>query len=125
AEWDEPLYALCRRRPDHARLSSVIAKVGLIGRSYATGLERHVRPRKNDSRVLIVAEHLCSERKTIDGLLRELRAARVAANDVNEAALAVVLRAHGELVRVLQTKMHRIHKRRFVTWTRTWCRFTR
>ena len=38
---DELLYDLCRRFPDHSSLAGTYAKVWVIGRTYATGIERH------------------------------------------------------------------------------------
>src|SRR5437899_11357794 len=37
---NDVLYDLCRNHPKHRRVEVVAAKVWLIGRSYATGLER-------------------------------------------------------------------------------------
>ena len=39
---DETLYNLCRRYPDHKTFNAVFAKVSIIGRTYATGIERLV-----------------------------------------------------------------------------------
>ncbi|MEW5826372.1 MAG: hypothetical protein AB1778_06020, partial [Candidatus Bipolaricaulota bacterium] len=39
---DEALYDLCRRHPDHADQAGVNAKLWIIGRTYATGIERKI-----------------------------------------------------------------------------------
>lgn len=41
--WDRTLYDLCQRHFHHEDKAAVVAKVFLIGRSYQTGLERHIR----------------------------------------------------------------------------------
>ena len=41
--WDlgnQALYDLCRKRPDHRSVDAIVAKVSLIGRSYAASIER-------------------------------------------------------------------------------------
>ena len=48
--WDlgnEVLYALCRDYPRHDREDAIIAKVWLIGRSYAAAIERRRDPRES------------------------------------------------------------------------------
>jgi len=40
---DRLLYDLCRRFPDHSSLEGTYAKVWVIGRTYATGIERHAK----------------------------------------------------------------------------------
>src|SRR6516225_8308780 len=45
AKWcaiDETLYDLCRRYPDHSDLRGINAKLWIIGRTYATGIERKI-----------------------------------------------------------------------------------
>ena len=37
---NEALYALCRKYPEHHRVDEIVAKVWLIGRSYAAAIER-------------------------------------------------------------------------------------
>ena len=52
--WDvgnEVLYELCTKHPRHAEIPAVIAKVWLIGRSYAAAIER--RRNKADERMTI------------------------------------------------------------------------
>ena len=39
---DGALYRLCHENPDHAKRSSVCAKLWIIGRTYATGIERKI-----------------------------------------------------------------------------------
>src|SRR5688500_19734877 len=71
---DEALYRLCRENPDHARRSSVCAKLWIIGRTYATGIERKVATTGSQgSSMWQVAKHFLSHAEKIDGLFAELR----------------------------------------------------
>ena len=40
---DTALYDLCRRYPNHTDRGGVNAKLWIIGRTYATGIERKIR----------------------------------------------------------------------------------
>lgn len=40
---DDTLYGVCRNYPDHTDAASVYAKLWLIGRTYATGIERAIK----------------------------------------------------------------------------------
>ena len=40
---DDTLYSVCREYPDHTDAASVYAKLWLIGRTYATGIERAIK----------------------------------------------------------------------------------
>ncbi len=64
---DEVLYRLCRDHPKHSDLSSVTAKVVIIGRTYATGIERHVSTKgKQGSSISQVVELFFTRRIEID-----------------------------------------------------------
>jgi hypothetical protein len=49
--WDignQTLYGLCRKHPDHKSVEVVVAKMWLIGRSYASSIERRPHKRSTD-----------------------------------------------------------------------------
>jgi len=49
--WDlgnKVLYSLCRKHPGHEKADEIIAKIWLIGRSYATAIERGKNKGKNE-----------------------------------------------------------------------------
>jgi hypothetical protein len=56
---DGVLYELCRDHPGHDALSAVNAKSLLIGRGFATGIERHIKSSGSQgSSIGQLAEHL-------------------------------------------------------------------
>src|SRR5581483_579080 len=71
---DGALYRLCRENPDHARRSSVCAKLWIIGRTYATGLERKVATTGTQgSSMSQVTEYFLNHSAEIDKLFEQLR----------------------------------------------------
>jgi len=40
---DQTLYDLCKRHPNHTDIGEIAAKLWLIGRGFATGVERQIR----------------------------------------------------------------------------------
>lgn len=96
---DDTLYRLCRENPDHSRRSSVCAKLWVIGRTYATGIERKVATTGSQgSSMSQVTQHFLSHSAEIDGLFDELR-------DVTEPLdpekLKAIVSIHGRLVSLL------------------------
>lgn len=59
---DEELYALCKKYPDHSDRHAVIAKLWVIGRTYAAALERRKkRIATTDELYQEVADRLCEK----------------------------------------------------------------
>ncbi len=74
---NEALYALCRKYPEHHRVDEIVAKVWLIGRTYAAAIERQRAAGKSsgdDFYVDRVGPMIRSAR--IDRWLKPLRALR-------------------------------------------------
>jgi hypothetical protein len=94
--WDlgnEVLYSLCRTHPTHANREAVIAKVWLIGRSYAAAIERgRGKSEKNDDFYAdkVAPQILASE---IDQWLQKL----VPFTHPNSKSLPHILRTHGQV----------------------------
>jgi hypothetical protein len=95
------VYDLCRRYPRHVDDAEIIAKVWLIGRTYAASLERG----KGD----IVGLDVSNDRFYIDHVTRVLRASTLdqtitQLEQVTEVedpeSIQLVLRAHAELVKL-------------------------
>lgn len=68
--WDNTLYSLCKKYPKHNDPGPVFAKLGLIGRSYATGLERHTKGKKR--RIGIIANFVLKNSASIDKEIHRL-----------------------------------------------------
>src|SRR5579859_694009 len=70
---DRTLYDLCRDQPGHAALSAVNAKALLIGRGFATGIERHIKSSgEQGSSIGKLAAHLHKNCKLADGIIDRL-----------------------------------------------------
>lgn len=77
--WDignSALYQLCKDHPDHKRVDEIVAKVWLIGRSYAAAVERRQNKHESSDRFYVmVAERLINSEidKHINSLPKALR----------------------------------------------------
>lgn len=94
--WDlgnEVLYSLCREHPAHTNTAAVIAKVWLIGRSYAAAIERGPeKPKENyDFYVEKVAPAIVASQ--VDQWLRDV----AAFSHPTDASLPHILRAHAQV----------------------------
>ncbi len=96
----ETLYKLCKEHPDHSHRASVNAKVLLIGRSFASGIERQVKSSgEAGSAISIVAEHMYKQRRAIDRIMSDLAAM---AEPLTEEKLEVIVDCHGRLCSILR-----------------------
>lgn len=96
------LCSLCRRHPAHTDKNVLFAKLLIIGRSYATGIERQIanRGKRRGRAIEILGDHLWKQRDKLDRII-----ASVASVDepLNAAATRTILDAHGRLVRLIET----------------------
>jgi hypothetical protein len=96
---DNALYRLCRENPNHARRSSVCAKLWIIGRTYATGIERKVATAGTQgSSMSQVTEHFLVHADEIDDLFSELRPI---IEPLDPSKLKTIVHLHGRLVKLL------------------------
>jgi len=105
AVMDKTLYELCRRHPDHLTPAAVHAKVCLIGRAYATGIERRIESDGTQSSALSqLDDFLFKHRWQADSILGEL-------GDVAEPleweSLRLTIAQHGRFVSLLSQLVHR------------------
>ena len=92
---DEALYRLCREHPGHDP-ASVRAKLLIVGRSYATGIERTIRSNGTQANALTrLAEHFDGLSSGLDRLLHRLASV---AEPLTTASLRAILDVHGQLV---------------------------
>lgn len=99
---DEELLRLCRRHPAHGDLGTVNAKLLIIGRAYATGIERKVRADGSQAGALkriaaLLAGHTIA--KEIDGLIDSLPKT---SNVITKRSVALALNAHGRMVELMR-----------------------
>lgn len=95
---DKILYDMCRRWPHHNDLGEIQAKVRIIGRVYATGLERKGEEDKSKGIYETVGEVLFKQRNFIDSQLNEIRKFRRFFRISGEKMLAF----HGKLVKLIR-----------------------
>jgi hypothetical protein len=96
---DTTLRDICIRYPGHSDRRVVVAKLGIIGRTYAAGLERGVRRSGSQGGALFtVADHVYRNHARIDKIVGRVTAQE---GPLDQASLEVVLRAHGQLDRLI------------------------
>ena len=102
-EWrqtDDVLYALCRKYPRHTDRGGVAAKCWIIGRTYATGIERQITSdgQQGDSMSKLVSS-LVAHASQVDVLVDRLRPLR---EPLTSDALATIIDVHGQFVHLLR-----------------------
>ena len=108
--WDlgnKVLYDLCRKHPYHNDTSEVIAKVWLIGRSYAAAIERRKNKSKfrgDDFYIDVVAPNIINS--NIDIWFDNLKKV----NEINRKTLALILKTHLEITKLF-TEISQLQKR--------------
>jgi len=108
ANWaalDETLYALCKRHPDHSTAASIKAKLWIIGRTYATGIERKVPSDGSQGGSLAkLSEHLLAHRKPMEAIFRRLRGI---CGPLDPDKLKRILILHGRMNELLRPILRR------------------
>lgn len=95
---DECLYRLCSDNPGHNSLDAINAKVWIIGRAYATGIERSAE--KGPGQALgRVARCLFENRQGVNSIFNELE---TISEPLSIEKLSVILGLHGRLNQILK-----------------------
>ncbi len=98
---NEVLYRLCRENPGHSRLDACYAKVWIVQRAYAAGLERSTETRGTGVAALdVVARHLHKAHVKVDRALARLPASAKA--HLNPDRFATALAVHCRLLTLLR-----------------------
>jgi hypothetical protein len=97
---DQTLYDLCHRCPKHDRIDWVNAKLWIIGRTYATQIERQIPSDGSQGEAMTkLARLLHSRHDEIDGLLATLGTIKA---PLSIEALPVILSAHRQLSAIVE-----------------------
>lgn len=97
---DQTLYDLCSSHPGHTAADGVYAKLWIIGRTYATGIERKVASAgAQGSSLSVVADHLHSQAETVDTIFSSILGMQ---EPLDVDKLALIATTHGRLVQLLQ-----------------------
>jgi hypothetical protein len=106
---DNWLYALCKKHPAHSSAAEVNAKLWIVGRTYATQIERIVsssgRPMQGSlmrKSLTKVAELILSRGAQLDELFATLRT-EDEDEPLSDTKLRKILDVHGKFVRMLAT----------------------
>jgi hypothetical protein len=96
---DRILYTLCVNYPDHKAIGEINAKLWLIGRGFATGIERQIRSSGTQGSSLSkLAEHLLRNRTEIDAIIASLRQL---SEPLDLDKLPGIVQEHGKFCRIL------------------------
>lgn len=87
------LYSLCKNNPQHKRVDEVVAKLWLIGRSYAAALERRKNKRKNDQEFYEFIAAPAIIESELDAKLKSLGKF----SSISEDSLQTITEVHGYL----------------------------
>jgi len=96
---DEILYRLCREHPAHDDRRAVTAKLALIDRAYAAGLERRVSPPPGVQAITVIADFVLAHANTIDALIGRIASLQ---EPLTAETMAEIVDVHGCFTRLLQ-----------------------
>jgi hypothetical protein len=96
---NQTLYDLCRNNQDHTDKGWLFAKVGIIGRTYATGIERHVDTNgKLDSALTIIVNSLFRNRTGLQAIMNDLASIH---EPLDVATIEFIVARHGRFIKLL------------------------
>lgn len=101
-EWghvDEILYGICHRYPGQNERRSLAAKLILIDRAYAAGLERLITPPKGEQAMSLIVDFVLAYDGEFDDLITELAALQ---EPLDAAVMERIVVTHGQLTELLQ-----------------------
>jgi hypothetical protein len=115
ARWrllDEVLYGLCTLHPGHADRAGVNVKLYLIGRAFASGIERQIKSDGTQGGALRkLGDHLVANAAALDREIARLPTTATPTDD----GLRTVVEVHGAVVKLIQPVLHRGTPRSFVS----------
>jgi hypothetical protein len=99
---NEALYGLCRKYPDHKDIAGINAKLWIIGRTYATGMERMIKSTGvQGSSLQQLSKHIYKNRATVDAIFT--RVASIA-EPLTPEKLKTIVVVHGRFTELLAKK---------------------
>ena len=103
AALDQVLYELCDKYRDHSTLRAIYAKLWIIGRTYATGIERKIESTGSQGSSLEqLAEYLFANHASIDSIFKLIEHIE---EPLDQGKLRIIVSAHGQLVKALAKKL--------------------
>ncbi len=102
APLNETLYSLCRKYPDHTDIAGINAKLWIIGRTLATGIERMIKSTgAQGSSLEQLSNHIYKNRAAVDAIFNRLVSV---AEPLTPEKLETIVIAHGRFTKVLANK---------------------
>jgi hypothetical protein len=99
--YNQVLYDMCQRLSGHGSLADVVAKVGIVARAYAAGLERHGDP-EGPGAIVGVATVLHKRADEVDDLIARLRRVAASGNQMDDEIARQVVALHGEFEAIVR-----------------------
>jgi hypothetical protein len=96
---DQVLYGLCREYPGHDDRRTVTAKLAMIGRVYAAGLERRVTPPPGQQAIVAIADHVLKNGREVESIIQALDPAR---EPLDALSMTSIMEQHGRLTQLFQ-----------------------
>ena len=102
APLNETLYSLCRKHPDHTDIAGINAKLWIIGRTLASGIERMIKSTGvQGSSLEQLSKHIYRNGATVDAIFNEVASV---AEPLTPEKLETIAIAHGRFTKVLANK---------------------
>ena len=100
---DTALYDLCKMYPNHQKRDGVNAKLWIIGRTYATGIERMILSKGSQgSSMTQLASHLWKHRQEADSAIELMRKV---IEPLTPDKLKAIIAAHGSLLKLIHSTL--------------------
>lgn len=99
--YNQVLYDMCERLSGHGSLADVVAKVGIVARAYAAGLERHGDP-DGPGAIVGVATVLHQRAEEVDDLIARLRRVAASGDQLDDDSAMQVVALHGEFEAIVR-----------------------
>jgi hypothetical protein len=102
---DKVLYDLCKKYPDHSSQDRINAKLCLIGRTYATGIERKVQSSgEPGSSIEKLAYYFFKNRGKIDAIIGRVKRIK---EPLNPKKIKNILQEHGNFVNLTAKRLRK------------------
>lgn len=97
---NDQLYELCRNNPDHSSHSTINAKFYIIGRTYASGIERIRRNSNGEvANLSDLTEHIYSNRRMVEPIFEKLLQIK---EPLTVGTLEIIVEEHGRFLTILK-----------------------
>ena len=101
---DQTLYAMCKKYPGHETEAKIRAKLWIIGRTYATGIERKITASGSQGSSLSrLTKHFFKNRIKLKNIFENISGIK---EPITEDMLRLIILAHGQLVSLIRPLLY-------------------